>query len=153
MVSVYDRRTCISLDNVALLRVFLKLLPLDDDIRRDTGKSLARAGVETGRVVKLIATLDAPVPHLYFAGRFIEEFDWVQDTLRFLLGFLVVANRPADRVRRADACRSAEDHRERCPFQVRFHASLRFRSCSVRIAAQRLMQRSHPDRRSRGSCS
>jgi hypothetical protein len=50
VVAVYDRRTRVSLDNVALLRVFLRLLPLSDDVQRDSGKSLARAGVEAGRV-------------------------------------------------------------------------------------------------------
>ena len=52
------------------------------------------AGVETGRVVELVAALGAPVPHLYFAGRFIKEFDRVEDALGFLLGFLVVLDGP-----------------------------------------------------------
>src|SRR5258707_828515 len=81
------------------------------DYTIDTHESeFSEATVETGRVVELVAALGAPVPHLYFAGRFIEEFDRVQDALRFLRGFLVVANRTAHRVRRVDACRSDEHH-------------------------------------------
>jgi hypothetical protein len=77
------------LDNVALRRVLLGLLPLSDDVQRDTGKSLPSAGVEARPIVELVAAFGAPVPQLYLAGSFIEKFNRVDDPLGCLLGFLL----------------------------------------------------------------
>jgi hypothetical protein len=83
--------------------------------------------VEAGRVVELVAALGAPVPHLYFAGRFIEEFNRVGDSLGFSLGYLALVDKRASRVRRVRACRCEKENREYRRFQKRFHAPLRFR--------------------------
>ena len=75
-------------------------------------------GVEAGRVVELVAALGAPVPHLYFAGRFIEEFNRVGDSLGFSLGYLALVDKRASRVRRVRACRCEKENREHRQFQV-----------------------------------
>jgi hypothetical protein len=50
MVSIYDRRTRASLDNVALRSVLLRLLSLLGKVLRDLRESLARHRMEAGAV-------------------------------------------------------------------------------------------------------
>src|SRR4051794_1919295 len=140
MVSIYDRRTRASLDNVALRHVLFGPLPLSDDVQRDTGKNLPSVGVEARPIVELVAALGAPVPHLYLAGLFVKKVNRLDDTLgfllEFLLGLLAVLFGCARGLGRASACRADEHNRERRQFDIRFQCatlSMSFASMSLAL--------------------
>src|SRR5262245_9471087 len=74
MVSIYDRRTRASLDNVALRRVLLRLLSLLGKVLRDLRESLARHRMEAGAVKEFdLAVLPWRMPNVRPPGLRVEE--------------------------------------------------------------------------------